>query len=437
MASESTAPDTRKGAPASAFHVYADGELTSGGVPLSRVAEEFDTPTYVYAPASIDARYRAIDDALSFAPHLIAYAVKANGNLAILRRLAALGCGADIVSAGELHRALRAGIPGSKIVFSGVGKKRDEICAALHAGVKSLHVESAQELDVIEAVARKCGARAPVSLRINPDVDPQTHPYIATGLHGTKFGIETDEALRLVPRIVASEHLEMVGVACHIGSQLGSAAPLEEAVTLLGRFALTCRDLGAPIREIDVGGGWPLDYGHEPKPYPGADVFGAAIRRGLEASGADALGAELITEPGRSLVGEAGVLLARVVYVKENKKRFVIVDAAMNDLVRPALYSAYHAVQAVREPATSAAETPADLVGPVCESGDFLARDRVLPPLAPGELVAIRCAGAYGREMASTYNARPVAAEVFVENGQMTLVRRRGDFMSLWAGEEG
>jgi diaminopimelate decarboxylase len=424
------------GAPPSPFHAYREGRLESGGVSLADVADKFDTPTYVYAPASIDARYRAIDDALSFAPHLIAYAVKANGSLAILKRLAALGCGADIVSAGELHRALRAGIPGSKIVFSGVGKKRDEICAALHAGVKSLHVESAQELDVIEAVARKCNCKAPVSLRINPDVDPQTHPYIATGLHSTKFGIETEEALQLVPRILASSHLDLIGVACHIGSQLGSAAPLEEAVTLLGRFALTCRDLGANIRELDVGGGWPLDYGHEAKPYPGVDVFAQAIARGLEASGANALGAELITEPGRSLVGDAGVLLARVVYVKERQKRFLIVDAAMNDLIRPSLYSAYHAVQPVVEPSAEAAWTPCDVVGPVCESGDFLARDRPLPPLAQGDLIAVRCAGAYGREMASTYNARPLAAEVFVENGVMKLVRKRGDFASLWAGEE-
>ena len=371
MASEPQPPGTRQGVPASAFHVYQDGQLTSGGVPLSLVAEQFDTPTYVYAPASIDARYQAIDAALAFTPHLIAYAVKANGNLAVLRRLAALGCGADIVSAGELHRALRAGIPGSKIVFSGVGKKRDEICAALHAGVKSLHVESAQELDVIERVARKIGARAPVSLRINPDVDPQTHPYISTGLHSSKFGIETQEALGLVPRIVASPQLKLVGVACHIGSQLGSAAPLEEAVTLLGRFALQCRDLGAHIRELDVGGGWPLDYGHEAQPYPGADVFGQAIKRGLEASGALELGAELITEPGRSLVGDAGVLLARVVYVKDHSKRFVIVDAGMNDLVRPSLYGAYHAIQPVAEAAVDAPTSPADVVGPVCESGDF------------------------------------------------------------------
>jgi diaminopimelate decarboxylase len=436
MGQDHDAPDTRQGVPASPFHRYDQGQLCSGGVPLADVAAKFDTPTFVYAPASIDARYRAIDEALSFAPHLVAYAVKANGNLAVLRRLAALGCGADIVSAGELHRALRAGIPGSKIVFSGVGKKRDEICAALHAGVKSLHVESAQELDMIEAVARRCGTVAPVSLRINPDVDPQTHPYIATGLHSTKFGIETEEALQLVPRIVASEHLDMVGVACHIGSQLGSALPLEEAVTLLGRFALTCRDLGANIREVDVGGGWPLDYGHEPQPYPDASVFGQAIKRGLEASGALALNAELITEPGRSLVGDAGVLLSRVVYVKDRAKRFVIVDAAMTELVRPSLYGAYHAVQPVAEPAADAKLTPADVVGPVCESGDFLARDRLLPTLAQGDLVAVRCAGAYGREMASTYNARPVAAEVFVEDGKATLVRKRGDFASLWAGEE-
>ncbi len=425
------------GVPASDCFTYVAGELACEGVPLARIAAEVDTPCYVYGKRAIEDAFRAIDASLAFTPHVVTYAVKANGNLAVLRTLAELGCGADIVSAGELARALRAGFPPKSIVFSGVGKRREEIAAALEAGIRAIHVESVPELDVVEAEARRLGKVAKVSLRVNPDVDPQTHPYIATGLHESKFGLEIDVADALLPRLIASEHLELEGVAMHIGSQLGSPSPLRDAVTLLGKYAVRCREAGAPLKNIDVGGGWPLDYGHEKQPYPPVTEFAAAIRAGLEASGASALGLTVVTEPGRAIVGGAGVLLTRVLYVKDTpKKRFVIVDAAMTELIRPALYQAYHAIEPVKEPAEGAALRTVDVVGPVCESGDFLGKERLLPDVAAGDLLAIRHAGAYGREMASTYNARPLAAEVLVERGAARVVRRRGTRESLFAGED-
>jgi len=427
---------TTTGIPASPFYQYEGDVLCVEGVSLESLADAHGTPTFVYSGASIDDKYDAIDKALAFAPHIITYAVKANGNLAVLRKLADKGCGADIVSAGELARALRAGFPPERIVFSGVGKRRDELEEALRVGIRAIHVESAPELDLVEAVAKEAGVVAKLSLRVNPDVDPKTHPYISTGLHSSKFGLEFDVAEALLPRLVASPHVELEGVATHIGSQLGSPTPLGEAVTLLGQFARRCVEAGAPLKNIDVGGGWPLDYGHEPTPYPEAEAFGRAIRDGLEASGAASLGLTVVTEPGRFLVGGSGVLLTRVLYVKDGpKKRFVIVDAAMTELIRPALYQAYHAVQPVRRPAADAPQQEVDVVGPVCESGDFLAKDRLLPPLAAGDLLAIRCAGAYGREMASTYNARGRCPEVLIEAGVPRLVRTRGVLEDLWAGE--
>ena len=314
----------KHGAPESEFVAYEDGVLHFDGVSLADVASAHGTPTFVYSPRSIEAAYRAIDDALAFAPHLIAYAVKANGNLAVLRRLAAAGCGADIVSGGELARALRAGIPAERIVFSGVGKREDELRAAVEAGIKSIHAESVGEIRAIERVAKALGKKAHIALRVNPNVDAQTHPYIATGLHSTKFGIEPDHAAALLPELVANEHIDLIGVACHIGSQLGSPTPLREAVELLGQFAIQCRDAGAPIREIDVGGGWSMNYGNEETPYPAPSAYGAAIREGLAASGADRLGAQLVTEPGRSIVGDGGILLSRVLYIKDQgQTRFV------------------------------------------------------------------------------------------------------------------
>lgn len=426
---------TQPGVPPSAHFRYENGELVCDGVPLSRIAAEVDTPTYVYSGAAVDEAYHRIDGALSFAPHLIAYAVKANGNLALLSRLAKAGCGADIVSGGELARAIKAGFPRERIVYSGVGKRREEIARAIELGIRSIHVESVAELDTIEGIARALAKRARISLRVNPDVDPKTHPYIATGLTGSKFGIRTEVAESLLPRLVENPFLELEGVACHIGSQLGSPDPLRDAIAILGRFAKHCIDEGAELRAIDVGGGWSLSYGHEKLPYPPPEAYGAAIREGLEASGALSLGLDVITEPGRFLVGDAGVLLTRVLYVKDQgSKRFVIVDGAMTELIRPSLYQAYHAIVPVVEPTHDHLAT-VDVVGPVCESGDFLARDRELPPLREGDLVAVRGAGAYGREMSMTYNARPRAAEVLVDGGSHRVVRTRGDLESLWAGE--
>jgi diaminopimelate decarboxylase len=418
--------------PASDHWAYAGGALRCDGVPLTELAERFDTPSYVYSARAIDAAFDRLVEAVP-AGCLIAYAVKANSNLSILRRLAARGCGADIVSEGELSRCLRAGVRPEDIVFSGVGKTDAELEAALDADIRAIHVESVPEIDALEAIARRRGARARLTLRVNPDVDANTHPYIATGLHDTKFGLELDVARGLLPRLVASEHLVLEGVACHIGSQLTSAAPLADAVTILGRFAGECVDAGAPLRSLDAGGGFPIRYGDEDDVHAPWSAFGAAMREGLRRSGADALDLELIAEPGRALVGDAGGLLTRVVYVKEQAgKRFVICDAAMTELIRPALYDAYHAVMPVREGAPRA---PGDLVGPVCESGDFFALDRALPAVARGDLLLIRGAGAYGSCMASTYNSRPLAAEVLVEDGDARTIRRRQRLDELWQHE--
>lgn len=415
---------SRHDVPSSPHFAIAQGELTCDGVALSAIAAEHGTPTHVYSARAIERAYRSIDGALGEVPHLVCYAMKANGNPAILRLLGSLGAGIDVVSGGELFWALRAGIAPEKIVFSGVGKTDPEISAALEAGIRAIHVESGPEIDVIERIAREHGVTARVSLRVNPDVDPATHPYIATGLHDTKFGLEIDVARRLLPRIVESDGLELEGVACHIGSQIGNARAMEDAVALVAAFAKECAEAGAPIRAIDAGGGWPIAYGDEDVPYAPWSAFGDAIRAGIERAGASDLGLEIVVEPGRALVGDAGALLARVVYVKDQAgKRFVIVDAAMTELIRPSLYGAYHAIVPVRPREGEA--SPCDVVGPVCETGDFLAIDRPLPPLERGDLVLVRGTGAYGASMASRYNARPLAAEVMVEGGSVRVVRPR------------
>lgn len=423
--------------PESRFFVYRHGRLHCEAVELATIAKEVGTPCYVYSWNAIRESYTAIDRALGDTKHWIAYAMKANSNLALLRRLGQLGSGADIVSGGELARAMEAGIRPDRIVFSGVGKTDREIESALAAGVRSIHAESPAELDAIEGIAQRMGRPAPVSLRVNPDVDPKTHPYIATGLKQSKFGISMEGAHALLPRILGSAHLQLEGLACHIGSLIGSAQAVGQATEAVARMAVEFKRAGAPIRTLDAGGGWPIAYGHEahePEPYA---AFGAAIRDALIRSGADQHGLELIIEPGRSIVGDAGVLLAQVIFVKEQfDKRFVIVDAAMTELLRPALYKAYHAIVPVQAPAADAPMTLADLVGPVCESGDFLAQDRPLPPLARGELVAIRGAGAYAACMASTYNSRPRAAEVLVDGSTHHVIRRRERVEDLWRDEQ-
>ncbi len=421
--------------PASKHFVSHEGVLHADSVPLDEIAEHVGTPTYVYSAAAIDEAYRGIDAALSDVPHMVAYAVKANSNLAILSRLARAGAGADIVSGGELARALKAGFSPAKIVFSGVGKTDAEIRAALEANIRSLHVESAPEIDAIEAVAAELGVQAKIALRVNPNVDAATHPYIATGLHNSKFGLELDVARKLLPRIIASKHLHLEGVACHIGSMVLSPEPIGDAVAITAAFACECAAAGAKITTLDAGGGWPILYGNEERDAQSRAIFGRAIIDSMRRGGADKLGAQLIVEPGRSIVGDSGVLLTRVVYVKEqSKKRFVIVDAAMTELIRPALYRAYHAIVPVATKA-GAPETPADVVGPVCESGDFFAHDRNLPEVARGDLLAIRGAGAYGAVMGSTYNSRPFAAEVLVDGAGFEVIRVRQTTEDLWRNE--
>jgi len=411
--------------PASSYFVHKEGQLHAEGIALSHIAEEVGTPAYVYSRSAFEDSFKSISNALASVPHFIAYAVKANGNLALLARLRQLGAGADIVSGGELLRARRAGFSTDKIVFSGVGKTDAELRAALSLGIRSIHVESVGEIEVIEALAQELGVKARIALRINPDVDPATHPYISTGLHSTKFGLEPELARALLPRIIASKHLRLEGIACHIGSMVLSPEPLRDAMEIVARFAVECANAGAHIKTVDAGGGWPMLYGNEERDAQSHAVFGQAIIEGMQRGGADKLGATLMVEPGRAIVGDSGVLLTRVLFVKEQAgKRHVIVDAAMTELIRPALYRAYHAIVPVTDQ-PDAHLTPADVVGPVCESGDFFAHDRSLPPLKRGDLLAIRGAGAYSAAMASNYNSRPFAPEVLVSGDSFSVVRDR------------
>ena len=423
--------------PASDHFVYRDGLLHADGVSLTDIADKLGTPTFVYSGASIDKSFREIDAALGSTPHMVAYAMKANGNLAILKRLAQLGSGFDIVSGGELARVLHVGVGGERIVFSGVGKTRDEIRAALKAGVRSLHAESASEVTAIESVAAELGVRAPVSLRVNPNVDANTHPYISTGLHSTKFGLPFGVARSLLPKLLSSPHLRFEGLACHIGSLVLDPTPIRDATTLVAEFAVECARAGAELRSIDAGGGWPILYGNEHEAAAPFSAFGAAVLEGFERGGAQGLGLEVLIEPGRSIVGDAGVLLTRVLYLKEQSgKRFAIVDAAMTELIRPALYEAHHAVMPVKQPTPNSARVITSVVGPVCESSDFIALDREMPGVQEGDLLAIRGAGAYGAAMASEYNARPRAAEVMVDGDRFRSIRRRGKVEELWRDEE-
>ncbi|RMD83647.1 MAG: diaminopimelate decarboxylase [Candidatus Dadabacteria bacterium] len=405
---------------------YRNGQLHAEGVPLEAIAEEVGTPCYVYSLAALRAAFDAYRQGFSGAAHLVCYSVKANSNLAVLAALAAEGAGFDVVSAGELARVLRAGGDPAKVVFSGVGKRADEIREALEAGILMFNVESPAELDRIAEVARTLGRRAPVALRVNPDVDPRTHPYIATGLRTSKFGIAIERALEDYARAAAREELEVVGADCHIGSQLTSIEPFAEAAQRMVALVDRLEERGIRIRYLDMGGGLGIRYDDEEPPSP-AD-YARALRRA--AGGRDLT---LIVEPGRSIAGNAGILLTRVLLHKGNdEKNFIVVDAAMNDLMRPALYGAFHAIVAVRQ------DTPAvraDVVGPICETGDFLARDRNVPAVEPGGLLAVLSAGAYGATMASNYNSRPRAPEVLVDGDRFHVVRRRETIGDLLACE--
>ncbi|TFZ35480.1 diaminopimelate decarboxylase [Pseudomonas syringae] len=405
---------------------YRDGELFAEGVALSAIAERFGTPTYVYSRAHIEAQYRAYADALSGMPHMVCFAVKANSNLGVLNVLARLGAGFDIVSRGELERVLAAGGKAEKIVFSGVGKTREDMRRALEVGVHCFNVESTDELERLQEVAAEFNVRAPISLRVNPDVDAGTHPYISTGLKENKFGIAIAAAEDVYIRASQLPNLEVIGVDCHIGSQLTTLEPFIDALDRLLDLVDRLGDCGIHLHHIDLGGGLGVRYRDEEPPLA-ADYI-KAVRERL--AGRD-LG--LLFEPGRFIVANAGALLTRVEYLKHTEhKDFAIVDAAMNDLIRPALYQAWMDVTAVRP--RDSEPRAYDIVGPICETGDFLAKGRELA-LAEGDLLAVHSAGAYGFVMSSNYNTRGRAAEVLVDGSQAFEVRRRETVAELFAGE--
>ncbi|MFV0453922.1 MAG: diaminopimelate decarboxylase [Pseudomonas sp.] len=405
---------------------YRDGQLFAEGVALPALAQRFGTPTYVYSRAHIEAQYRAYADALSGMPHLVCFAVKANSNLGVLNVLARLGAGFDIVSRGELERVLAAGGKPERIVFSGVGKTRDDMRRALEVGVHCFNVESTDELERLQLVAAELDVIAPVSLRVNPDVDAGTHPYISTGLKENKFGIAIADAEAVYARADELSNLEVIGVDCHIGSQLTTLPPfldaLDRLLALIDRLAVR----GIRIRHLDLGGGLGVRYRDEQPPLAGDYI--KAVRQRIE--GRDLA---LVFEPGRSIVANAGLLLTRVEYLKHTEhKDFAIVDAAMNDLIRPALYQAWMDVAPVQP--RNGDVRHYDIVGPICETGDFLAKERPLA-LAEGDLLAVRSAGAYGFVMSSNYNTRGRAAEVLVDGDQAFEVRRRESVQELYAGE--
>jgi len=407
---------------------YQDGEFQCEAVPFRKIAEEVGTPCYVYSHARLLRQYRAFDSAFNDVPHITAYAIKANSNIAILRLLAKEGAGGDIVSGGELYRALQAGIPPQRIVFAGVGKTDDEIRYALKSDILMFNVESSAELLAIDRVAGELHRKARVALRINPDIDPHTHPYISTGLKKSKFGISADRALDEFKLATTLENIEIAGVHKHIGSQLTQVSPYVDALKKILGLVEELKGIGVVIRYLNVGGGLGITYQDEAPPQP------RDLAQALSPLLKD-LKCVLIFEPGRSIVGNAGVLLTKVLYQKANPdKTFLIVDAAMNDLIRPSLYGAYHEIKPVRE-LKARKQVLADVVGPVCESGDFLAKDRMMPLVDPGELLTVMSAGAYGFSMASNYNSRRRIPEVLVRDGEVHVIRAREEYSDLVRGE--
>lgn len=407
---------------------YRNSELHCERVPLIALAERYNTPLYCYSVTTIRERYKAFDAAFRRVPHTICYSVKANSNLSLLKLLAKLGAGFDVVSGGELERVLAVSrAAAKKVVFSGVGKTADEIGLALRAGILLFNVESGSEMRLLAERAAKLRKRARVALRVNPDVPAETHPYIATGLQQHKFGVAMADAQRLYRQAAGVRELEVAGISVHIGSQITDAAPFGAAMRRVAQLAQRLRAAGHDIRYIDAGGGLGISY-YAPDDKLPADNFPARARTYADAVIAPlrALNVHLLLEPGRSIVGPAGALLTRVLYLKENGgKKFAIVDAAMNDLIRPSLYRAYHQIVPVRQPARGEENVAYDVVGPICETGDFFARDRALPELREGDLIALLDAGAYGMSIASNYNTRPRAAEVLVEGRKLHVARRR------------
>ena len=406
---------------------YHGDSLYGEGVPLQDIADEVGTPFYVYSLNTLESHFRAFDSAFSDVGHLVCFSAKANSNLAILRIFTRLGGGVDVVSGGELFRAMKAGARPDKIVYSGVGKRQDEIEYALEFPILMFNVESSQELHEINRIAGNMSTKAPVALRVNPDVDPRTHPYVSTGLKKNKFGINIQKSLDEYRVAGTLPHLQVIGVSCHIGSQLTEVGPFVEALQRVRDLVLKLREEGLGIRYIDIGGGLGITYNLEEPPHP-REYAQALIK---ELAGIDCT---LILEPGRVIVGNAGILVTQVLYTKQGtEKNFIIVDAAMNDLIRPSLYGSYQRIQVVKQ--SNRPEMVADVVGPICESGDFLGKDRKLPQPEAGDLLAVMSAGAYGFTMSSNYNARPRVPEILVSKDRFYVIREREDYEDLIKGE--
>lgn len=404
---------------------YKDNKLHCEEVAIENIAAQVGTPFYLYSKATLSHHFQVFDGAFSV-PHITCFAAKSCSNIAILNLFASLGGGADIVSGGELFRALKAGMDPKKIVYSGVGKRRDELKYGLESGILMFNVESEQELDALQEVAASLGVQAPVSFRVNPDVDPKTHAYISTGLAKNKFGVPIAEALEVYQRAVAMPNIEVVGVSCHIGSQLTDVSPFVESLGKLKKFIHRLQDTGCSITYLDLGGGLGITYNDEEPPAP------LAYAEALEKELGD-MGCTLILEPGRVIVGNAGILVTKVLYTKQGGKKFTIVDAGMNDLARPSLYDAYHAILPVID--RGQGRELGDVVGPICESGDFLARDQQIPISEQNDLLAVMSAGAYGFTMSSNYNTRPRVAEVLVDGAKFHVIRKRETVEMMIAGE--
>ena len=409
------------------FH-YHQNELYCEEVSIKRIADEIGTPFYLYSFHTLENHFKVFDSALDGIDHLTCFSVKAASNLAILKAFINLGGGADIVSGGELFRALNANADPNKIVFSGVGKQIKELEYALKTGILMFNVESPSELTTLNQVAGRLDKKAKIALRVNPHIDPKTHPYISTGLKKNKFGIETTQAIENYREAKKLEHLEIIGVDCHIGSQITELNPFVEAIRKLKDLVLLLKEENIEIKYIDLGGGLGITYQQEQPPHPReyAEVLVEEMKD---------LNCTLILEPGRVIVGNAGILVSKVLYLKQGtEKSFVIVDAAMNDLIRPSLYDAFQAIQPVVN--TGGEEMVADIVGPICESGDFLAKDRKIPGLKPNDLIAVMSAGAYGFTMSSNYNSRPRVPEILVEGKEFHVIRERESYEDLIRGEK-
>ncbi len=406
---------------------YINDELYAEDVAVKDIVAEVGSPVYIYSNATLERHFQAMDQAFAAVPHTICYSVKANSNLAVLKTFINLGGGVDIVSGGELFRALKAGVDPRKVVYSGVGKKAEEIEYALAADILMFNVESEQELDLINEIAGRLGKRAGIAIRVNPDVDPETHPYITTGLRQAKFGINIERSLGQYRRAKEMKNLEILGIDCHIGSQLTKVAPFVDAIVKLKRLIAGLGEMGIRITYFDLGGGLGIRYSEEEPPLPAE--YGKAV-----AAETKDLGLHLLFEPGRNLVGNAGILVGKCLYTKQGEeKNFIITDAAMNDLARPSLYGSYHGVQAVKKDQDGT--IVADIVGPICESGDFLVKDREVPNFRRGDFIAFMSAGAYGFSMSSNYNSRPRVAEVMVKGTEYEVIRERETLDDLIRGE--